>query len=284
MFQESTRPLMRLSVAIFLLLAACPTLSGAGQPNVLKALKAVPAEDLKRLARIEGHEGTPIPEQWHVLVYEPDSETGMKEHVVVNGELLTSRDVSQFTETLTEADIIGLGPLKIDSDKLAKLARDYAEANNQTAATISYQFGKHGTDVDPAWRINCMDEGGTLLGTLVVTPQKGRVVSHEGFVNAPGKKKKKLTSTKLKLEPQAAPEVAANDTFPDPEAADDVQSGEDEVAPIASSRNASADNQSRRTGSKRATRSSRSRRADPISAARTVTRPVRQIVRRILPF
>lgn len=181
---------MRLFVLVFsfaLLLGAGVLPAAADKTGgALAAIKQLPKGEAKRIARIEAHEGTPAPERWHVLVYDPKDENGLHEYVVAGGEVVASRNISQFAESLKPDEIIGSSPLKIDSDQVASLAQQYALANGVNIASLNYVLKKEGADAAPLWDVTCIDELGKELGHVIVSAGKGNVVSHEGFTAEPG--------------------------------------------------------------------------------------------------
>jgi hypothetical protein len=105
---------------------------------------------------------------------------------VAGGEVVASRNISQFAESLKPTDVFGNSGLKVDTDKLASLAQQYAEANNVTVAKLNYDLKKEGAEATPLWSVTCLDEAGKELGRIVVSAGKGNVVSHEGFTAEPG--------------------------------------------------------------------------------------------------
>lgn len=179
---------MRLSFpAPLFLLITCANLFAETEPanSALGALKVLPRGEAKRLARIEARDGTPVPERWHFIVHDPKTETGVHEYVVAGGEIVASRDVSQFAESLRAEDVFGGDALKINSDRAAKLAQQYAFANNMTVTAMQYVLKKEGAAAVPLWNVTCLDEAGKELGHLVISAVKGTVVSHEGFTAEP---------------------------------------------------------------------------------------------------
>ncbi|MEP6670451.1 MAG: hypothetical protein ABJF10_14925 [Chthoniobacter sp.] len=154
--------------------------------SALNAIKQLPRGEAKKIARIEARDGTPFPERWHILVNDPKDENGLHEYVVAGGEVVASRNISQFAESLKPTDVFGTSGLKVDSDKLATLAQDYAQANNVAIATLNYALHKEGAEATPLWNITCLDETGKEIGHIVVSAGKGNVVSHDGFTAEPG--------------------------------------------------------------------------------------------------
>ena len=179
---------MRLTFpAPLLLLLTCAHRRAETEPanSALGALRLLPRGEAKRLARIEARDGTPVPERWYFIVHDPKAETGVHEYVVAGGEIVASRDVSQFAESLRPEDVFGGDALKINSDRAAKLAQQYAFANNMTVAAMQYELKKEGAAAVPLWHVTCLDDAGKELGHLVLSAGKGTVVSHEGFAAEP---------------------------------------------------------------------------------------------------
>ncbi|HEX5175521.1 MAG TPA: hypothetical protein VFV83_00755 [Chthoniobacteraceae bacterium] len=163
----------------------CTAGIGAEAVTALAALRLLPKGESKNLARIEGIEGTPAPERWHILVHDKDAENGVREYVIAGGAVVASRSISQFAPSLAESDIIPAENIKFDSSRAAQLAQDYAMANKLMLASINYRLCKQGAGAAPLWRVTCLDEEGRELGALVLTAEKGNVVSHDGFAFTP---------------------------------------------------------------------------------------------------
>lgn len=170
------------------LLASAGMCLAAADPasSVLNAIKQLPRGEAKKIALIEAREGTPYPERWYILVNDPKDENGVHEYVVANGEVVASRNISQFAESLKPTDVFGNSNLKIDVDKLANLVSQYAEANNVTIAKLNYALKKEGAEAAPLWNVACLDEAGREIGHIVVSAGKGNVISHDGFTAEPG--------------------------------------------------------------------------------------------------
>lgn len=189
--------------AIVLIAASAASLHAQNTTTALGAIKLLPKGESKRIARIEAREGNPTPERWYILVHDPKDESGLHEYVVAGGEVVASRGLSQFAEGLKSEEVIGNEALKIDSDRVGKLAQQYALANSVTPATLNYQLKKDTDDGTPVWNVTCLDQGGKALGGLVVAANKGNVLSHSGFTVEPEPEKK--VESPSEDEPKTAP-------------------------------------------------------------------------------
>lgn len=182
-------------ITLFCLSSAAALIARDTPGGALEAVDQLPRGEYKKIARIEARDGTPVPERWHIIVHDPKDENGVREYVIAGGELVASRAISQFVETVKPDEVVSSGAVKIDSDQVAKLAQAYAQANNVNIAALNYMLKKEGAEAVPLWNVSCLDETGKEIGKLVVSAGKGTVVSHEGFTAAPG--------TEVQLETQA---------------------------------------------------------------------------------
>jgi hypothetical protein len=175
---------MRILLCTFACFAgmAAPAFSAA--TTALEALKLLPKDARKLVARIEAREGSPNPERWHILVNDKAAENGLKEFVIADGMIVAERSISQFAESLSPNEALG-DDVRFDSDRAAQLVRQYAQVNAVTAATIDYQLRRDGTTAVPLWRLTCYDDAGKSIGTLTLTATKGAIISHQGFAVEP---------------------------------------------------------------------------------------------------
>jgi hypothetical protein len=220
-----------LSLLLALLMGwASPRCFADTATSALGALKLIPKDKAARLARIEARDGTPDPDRWYLIVHDPAEQNGLHEFVVAGKEIVASRAMSQFAETIKAEDVIGKEGVKIDSDKVAKLARQYGQANNAAISKINYELTKDGAGATPVWKVSCLDENGNRVGELTVTAGKGKVISHEGFAVEPppvttAEQKKRTPSPKFDVyaESQVAPDarVTPAPRLPAPAADDD---------------------------------------------------------------
>jgi hypothetical protein len=177
---------MRTTLLIFIAVALFAAQGGAAPGlTALQAVKLLPNDAPARLARIEAFEGDPAPERWHILVHDSKEPNGLHEYVVANGEVVASRAVSQFAEELKEDDIIGGDAIKVDSDRAATIAKQFAAANKVVLGSCNYELKKDGEDAVPLWRVTCLDPKGEEFGQISISATKGSVVRHEGFASVP---------------------------------------------------------------------------------------------------
>jgi hypothetical protein len=164
------------SFSVLLLAAKAATAATA-----LDALRVLLPEQSRNVAMITAREGTPEPDRWHVIVFDPRSETGLREYVVSAGRRVAERPVSQFAERLSATDVVGPDAIKVDSDKAVKTALQYGVANNKTIASLHFDLRKNPSDGIPIWTVICGDLSGTEVGRVVMSASRGDVLSHPGF-------------------------------------------------------------------------------------------------------
>lgn len=158
----------------------------AGQVTALNAAKLLPKEYKAQIARIEAFDGTPLPERWHILVYDPKGAANghVREFVVADGQIVANRVLSQFAESI-EPDEVIKATMKTDSDRVLKIARDFAAANQIIPATFQYSLLKFGDDATPAWKVTARDRDGGHLGHVIVSAITGNLIARDGFDIAP---------------------------------------------------------------------------------------------------
>jgi hypothetical protein len=153
--------------------------------TAIGALKQLPKEAAKRLARIEARDGNPWPQRWYVIVYEPSDPRGLHEYVFSEGKLIASRALSQFADRVQPTDVIGADAVRLNSDEAAAVAGQFTVLNKATLGTVNYELTKYGNPPVPVWQLTCLNPRGDQLGVIVLHATKGTILSHDGFDNTP---------------------------------------------------------------------------------------------------
>jgi hypothetical protein len=167
-----------------ILLAAVAASAGATVPSALKALNALPPEQANRLVRIAACEGSPDPDRWHFVVYDPTAENGFSDFVVSGDKIVGRNKVSQFASSVRPEDVVGAAGVRVDSDRVAQLAWQFATANHVAVSSFNYEMRKDAIGVAPVWKVVCLDQNGNQSGWLVVDAAAGQVIAHGGFPEA----------------------------------------------------------------------------------------------------
>lgn len=149
--------------------------------SALGALKLLPKDVAKRLARIEARDVAGVPERWHFIVHDPALPRGMREFVVARGKIAASRDLSQFVESVSATDVIGGDAVKVDSDRITRLAALFAAANGGRVGSLNFELARDAASNAPVWRATVLNPDGDQLGVLAVNALKGALLSHDGF-------------------------------------------------------------------------------------------------------
>jgi hypothetical protein len=170
-------------------LAACLSLAclapAALAASALEALRLLGPDYLQNLALVAARDGSPEPQRWHLLLHDPQAETGLREIVVTDGKKTAERTISQFAEHLTAADILPPDSVRIDSTQVGRLALQFGLANQLNVSALHYDLRKSGPDAAPLWTVTCLDPNGSELGRLVISATRGTVLMHPGFAEAP---------------------------------------------------------------------------------------------------
>jgi hypothetical protein len=242
--------------------------AAASNPTALKSLKLLPAESAARLAIIDGHDGAPTPARWHFVVEDSNADTGVREIVVADRQIVADRELSQFAGQISPEEVVGIAGLKVDSDAVSRLVERYAAANGLTVDSMNFQMRKDPLTGTPVWTVSCLDAQESRLGALVVDGRDGHVISHDGFAAPPPVPTKVATRR----------EVAANRRDRRPDAAFN-----DPSAPPPPVYDGPADETGRRIPVRRAEPVYRSKPRPP-DPVRDVVQPVRRFIHHFLPF
>jgi hypothetical protein len=167
----------------FLLLTLVSIAGAQSDGSALAALKLIPKDAAKRLARIEAREGTPVPERWYLIAYDPVVPRGVREFVVSGGRLVANRTLSQFADELKPADVVGAESVRVDSGEVARLVERFTAANGARMGSVNYDLTKQAAAAE--WRATVLDPNGDQIGMLVIAANSGAVLSHEGFEKEP---------------------------------------------------------------------------------------------------
>jgi len=149
------------------------------------ALNLLGKDAAAKVARIEARDGNPYPDRWYILVHDPAQPHGLREFVFAAGKLVGGRTLSQFADSISADDVIGASAIKVNSDKAAGIAVQFAMHNNVRLGTIQYELLKNTAPAVPVWRLTCHGVEGETLGTIVLHATKGSLLSFQGFAKSP---------------------------------------------------------------------------------------------------
>lgn len=204
-----------LAAIVLLWIAALAPLRAAEGIHALDALRLLPESSGERVAMITGRDGEPTPERWHFIVYDPAEPSGLHEYVVAKGEVVASRSLSQFAETVAPADVVGSAAIKIDSKEALSTARKYVESSKLTPAAYAFSLRKEPKAEGPLWTVACLDQEGRELAKVKVAANSGKVIEHDGFPVTPEEKEaaqkppERPAATESRTERTAAAAAAA---------------------------------------------------------------------------
>ena len=176
-----------LSLCLLVFLCSSPAnsqeASSSKEPplSAFEALSLLPPAVAKRIAIIEGRDGSPMPERWYLVVFDPIQEHRLMEYVVANHQVVAVRPFSQFARELSPEDIIRIDLALLNSDRMFQLVDQFARANNLRVTKINYQLKKSGPGSAPLWKITCLDASATPFAGLLVAANSGTIIQTNGF-------------------------------------------------------------------------------------------------------
>jgi hypothetical protein len=111
----------------------------------------------------------------------------LREYVIAAGAVVAQHDVSQFATQLGPIDVVGADAVKVDSDDVAALVKQYAKTNNVDVTFVNYELTKDPTHGIPVWQVACYDAHGKQVASMVIGAIKETVIAHDGFPKEPMK-------------------------------------------------------------------------------------------------
>jgi hypothetical protein len=75
--------------------------------------------------------------------------------------------------------------IRVDSDKAAWLALQYAKANDILVWTLRYTLRRPPELSGPVWKVDCFDAVDQQVGSLSLGATEGKVLARLGFANEP---------------------------------------------------------------------------------------------------
>jgi hypothetical protein len=153
--------------------------------SALDALAVLPPDAASRVAMIIGNEGNPSPERWRFLVWDAHAENGFREYVVTENKIVAKNLVSQFAARINPQEVLSPETIRVDSDKAAWLALQYAKANDILVWTLRYTLRRPPELSGPVWKIDCFDAVDQQVGSLSLAAKEGKVIARLGFANEP---------------------------------------------------------------------------------------------------
>ncbi|MEO8354055.1 MAG: hypothetical protein ABI680_20185 [Chthoniobacteraceae bacterium] len=174
------------SLSFCLLLVAGGEARGQeGNVSAFGAVRLLAPERQSALAMVVARGGTPVPERWYLLTFDPAAEAGLREFVVAGGKIVAERIVSQFAETMTGRAVFEPESLKIDSDRAATMANAFCQANKVEASALHYDLRRGDATGAPLWTVICVTEKGEELGRVIISATTGVVIAHPGLREFP---------------------------------------------------------------------------------------------------
>lgn len=203
---------MRLPLLIFGAATLASVTFGANGESAMEALQLLPENHARNLSHLEGRPDEDGEIRWYLDVFDPSAPRGVHQFVVAGGAIVADRMISQFSPSLTAADVIGRDTIRTDSNILFDLANRHSQGELRRSSVFVYQLSKGNEDARPQWRVQKLDEDGDEIGHLLVDAESGIVISQGGFEDKPTRAKKK----KQRLTTFADAEVARDRATPSP--------------------------------------------------------------------
>ena len=167
---------------VVLLLVATPALAQESA-TAYEALRVVGTElgrgALDRVVSITGVKGDPQPEEWKIILEDPDGR-GVRELEVADGKIDSEHRPGRSVAGSTEGATIDTSQLNLDSSGAYEVARHTADVSHTNFATVDYTLR---TDErgEPTWIVTLLSRSSRPIGTIHIGAKRGTVKRTEGM-------------------------------------------------------------------------------------------------------
>jgi hypothetical protein len=165
--------------APFVVLAAEDTADAPVNPTAYTAMrlvqKQIGGDALSRIVEIVGHDGTPQPFLWKVILKEG---AGVREVDVTGGRIAAQRVV--ISQTTAALPPIKLHDLNLDSSGAFDAADAQARKARVRFDSLNYTLKASEVTGKPLWTLDLLDKDGASMGTMRLAAHDGATLNVEG--------------------------------------------------------------------------------------------------------
>jgi hypothetical protein len=169
-------------VWVGLLLFATPV-RAEESATAYEALRVVGSEfgrdALQQIVSIRGTRGNPQPEKWKIVV-EDSQGRGVRELVIADGKIDSDEEANRDVAGSTEAAMIDVSRLNLDSSGAYAVASHTADASHTSFATADYTLRTDDRG-EPMWIVTLRSRSSHPVGTIYIGATRGTVRRTEGM-------------------------------------------------------------------------------------------------------
>ena len=170
---------------IFALLIS-PLIALGGMPardTAYKALRQIGAERdqalLNRVIEVKGHNGTPQPEKWLVILDDPLARGGVREIEIATHRIVSERAPVRAYSGSAEGLVMNFRRLNLDSEGAFAIAEDQAKAAKLGFDSVDYLLRCEDSNSAPVWVLLLLDEDRRQLGKISIAADTGAIISKD---------------------------------------------------------------------------------------------------------
>ncbi len=166
-----------------LLLSAAGALA-QNNPTAYDALRAVGnqlnRDAINRVVAINGVDGNPQPETWHILISGANAHGDVREVEVTNGRVSAPRPPTRAVAGTVQGATVDTRKLNLDSSGAYEVASKTADSSHVPFALVSYTLRTDDRG-NPTWIVTLQSQNRHAVGTIYIGADKGTVTRTEGM-------------------------------------------------------------------------------------------------------
>jgi hypothetical protein len=141
----------------------------------------VPARYDNGIIQVVGQSGAPWPTKWIIYARDADGGGTTMQLTFEDGQIIHEQVSLRPSAMFQESAYILQEPLSVDADRAFTIAQKTAQTHGQSMVAANYELVRQGPDEAPRWIVQCLNEKGTVLGTVQILCTDGAVLSSTGF-------------------------------------------------------------------------------------------------------
>ncbi|HEY5742162.1 MAG TPA: hypothetical protein VIS99_06440 [Terrimicrobiaceae bacterium] len=128
------------------------------------------------LLEVTGERGEPQPQEWKVVLRDPEARGGVRE-IVASGDVVVSRrtPLRGYSDLSSQSTIV-LTRLNLDSDRAFQIANKQAVAQKLGFSWVDYTLRANAVGGSPMWVLRLYDKMGTQVGVTQISAENGSVI------------------------------------------------------------------------------------------------------------
>src|ERR1700677_237758 len=172
---------LRFLTILFLTQAFC--LAGDTAYQALRLAGAHNQELLNHVIQVQGTDGQPQPQTWHLLIDDQSARGGVREMEISKGRIVSEHTPVHAYVGAGANVVMDFKKLNLDSQGAFTIANQEAAKHNIGFNSVDYMLRGDEQGGPPVWVLKLIDVDNKLVGTITIAADSGTVLHADGMGN-----------------------------------------------------------------------------------------------------